>query len=225
MPGKDDKNQQDKRKDTTSLLSNILEDTRRDAELEMLQLQKRQQEKKAEEARRKAEEERRRREAYMRELEAEKRRRTQALRKFEDRTKQAEKAQAAAEQSTLVKQPERRFPLWLSISAGLVAGAAVAVAVFLLTRTTAPPVVFNPPMPDGAGKAVAYAMVDIPFGPATVKHENKLTVDQIILNTPPRVYVKRPRPKHVAHRSHRARHHKRRVKIRVKLFSPGSIIK
>lgn len=224
-----EKNEQDnkgKRRDTNSLLSDLLEETRRDAELELIQLEQEQNRKKLEEKKHNADEEKQRKKDYQRQLEAEKRKRADALKRFEERKRQKENPRPVQAEATKEPESTGKFPVWATIVGGIVVLGVAVVAIIILTRPSNPPIVFNPPAPDGAGKAIAYAMANVPFGPSTIHYENALTTEQVILNTTPSPYIVKPKPKKVVKRvKHHVKHHKKRVKIHVKLFSPGSIIK
>ena len=226
MTEKENTEKQENRKNTNSLLNDLLEETRRDAELELIQLEQEQNKKKQEEEKQKAFTKKESQEKYKRELEEEKRRRAKSLQRFEERKKQKESPRP--QEQTIGKEPEKtgKFPVWAAIFAGILVIGAAAVAIIMFTRPSNPPVVFNPATPEGTGKAIVYAMANIPFGPATVHYGRILTTEQVILNTTPRPYIVKPKPKKVAKRvRHHVRKHKKRVKIKVKLFSPDSIIK
>jgi len=227
MAEKDNQDNQPKKRDANSLLSALLEETRRDAELELIQMEQEQNKKKQAEQKISADKEKERKKTYKQQLEAEKRKRAEALERFEERKRLKENPQLQQEAQTATKAPEpvKKIPVWAAVAGGILVLAVAGATGFMLTRPSNPPIVFNPQVPDGAGKAVNYAMSNIPFGPSAVKHGRELTVEQVILNTTPRPYIVKPKPKKVVKHVKHRKHHKKRVKIHVKLFSPGSLIK
>ena len=196
MPEEKEDKRKPGRKDTNSLLSELLAETRLDAELEMIQ------------------------------LEEEKRKRAEALRRFEERKRKKDvPAESTQQAGTAVAPAKKRSFTWIAVAGGGVVAVAVVLGV-LFSRPSGVPVVFNPSMPDGVGKAVNYGLSILPIGPASVKFGRQLNAEQVVLNTTPRLYVVKPKPKPKKRRV--VRHHKprnHRVRIKVKLFSPGSIIK
>jgi hypothetical protein len=222
----DKKSEKSEKKDTNSLLTALLEETRLDAELEMIQMEERRKKEKEEQERKHREEEQRRREAYKRQLLEEKRKRTYAMKRFEKRQLAKEAPKKAEDERPSIQAQEKGVPKWALIAGGVFALAVVAVLAVVLTRPSTPPVVFNPSSPDGVGKALNYQIQPPAVGPVAVRFGRAMTPEQVVLNTSPRLYVVRPpKPKKRVRVHKRRKPRKHRVKIKVKLFSPDSIIK
>ena len=206
--------------DTDALLKSLLEETKLDAEEEMRRLQEERRRKEEEERRKREEEERRRREEYLKRLEEEKRKRLQAHQRLQERQKMEEEA-AKKQQEEIREQKRLSVAAILGIVGGIVIVVGAIVGALILSRPSAPLIMFTAMKPSDAGSALNYTSKPLVFGPQELQHIAYKTPQQVIMSLPPQRYAvapPKPKVKHVKRRRHR-----RRRKIRIKVLEPNGI--